>query len=316
MTDGAPHQSLADVELERALIGLILVDNGNLDHLGDLEPERLTDPVLSATLAAALDLRANAEAVNLVTLKHRLQGMPLDDNSTGLDVVRGLSIGAAAPPVADIVAVLRELAERRRAVEYHQGLAEAVTDRRKPLSALYADAIGRMNDLVADAVSAERTTFRLYDSASEFINRLQADRDPIEITTGLRDLDEVTGGHHQEQFTVLGGRTSMGKSAVAIGSALRTALKGHGVIYFALEMAREDINARVLADLAYTQDRPLAYADLKPKRVDERDIARLERARAVLKDLPPHHRYTKRSDRWGHPRARSESGKGPPRRGA
>ena len=286
MADGAAHPSLVDLELERALIGLMLVDNSNLDHLGDLGPEHLTDPVLSATLVAALDLRANAMAVNLVTLKHRLQGIPLDDNSTGLDVVRGLSFGPAAPPVIDVVAALRDLAKRRQAVEYHNGIAEAVADRSKALSALCADAIGQLNDLVADAVSGERSTFRLYEGAGEFINRLQEDRNPIEITTGLKDLDEITGGHHRDQFTVLGGRTSMGKSAVAIGSALRTALRGHGVIYFALEMAQEDINARVLADLAFTCDSPLAYADFKPKRVNDHDVARLERARAVLKDLP------------------------------
>ena len=49
---------LSDQPLERALLALIFADRSNLDRLGALTPEDLTDPILGAILAAAQNLQA------------------------------------------------------------------------------------------------------------------------------------------------------------------------------------------------------------------------------------------------------------------
>lgn len=284
MLDGFNIASASDVTLERALLALCFADSGNLNRLGRLVPEDLTDHVLASVLAAALDVHSAGEPVNLVTLRPRLQGIIVDENITALDVVRVLSIGDTPPDVSDIARRLRSLAEKRRLAETLRLLADAVVEDGQTVSGIAADAISHLNDLTAESNESVYEP-HIYEAARDFIERLQTDDDPIEIPTGFMDLDAQTGGWHRGQFILLGGRTSMGKTAAALGSMLRTAQKGYGVLYFSLEMTRDQLVARALADYAYT-DPAIAYADLRPGKVSGTQMRRLNEAAERFREMP------------------------------
>lgn len=286
MRDNVPAGSdLTDGELERALLALVFVDNGNLDRLGKLTPDDLTDPILGAILAAALDVYEEGRPVNIVTLKTRLEGMRVDEQTTGIDVLRRLTMGGQLPSVDDVAQRLRSLAVRRRLGDYLGQLTAAAKDESQPMAALAADAVGQLNDYLSDANADARTTFELLPAAEEFIEWLQSDGDAVEISTGLDDLDEATGGWHRGQFAILAGRPSMGKSAVALASMLRTAGKGYGVLFFSLEMTKQQVVSRALADFAYT-DPVIAYSEMKPGKMGNGQIARLREAADRFRDMP------------------------------
>lgn len=285
MLDGFNVTSASDVTLERALLALCFADSGNLNRLGRLVPEDLTDHVLASVLAAALDVHSAGEPVNLVTLRPRLQGIIVDETITALDVIRALSIGDTLPDVSDIARRLRSLAEKRRLAETLRSLADAVVEDGQTVSGIAADAISHLNDLTCESNEGTACDPHLYDAARDFIAHLQSDEDPIDIPTGFRDLDAQTGGWHPGQFILLGGRTSMGKTATALGSMLRTAQKGYGVLYFSLEMTRDQLVARALADYAYT-DPAIAYADLRPGKVSDAQMRRLNEAAERFREMP------------------------------
>jgi replicative DNA helicase len=67
------------------------------------------------------------------------------------------------------------------------------------------------------------------------------------IPTGLIDLDDVTGGLQPGQLIVVGGRPSMGKTALALGMCAHAAFEqGAHVLYFSLELARHEVGERLL----------------------------------------------------------------------
>lgn len=281
-----PQRPLTDVELERALLALVFADNANLDRIGRLEAEDLTDPVLSAALDTAIALRADGLPISLTAMKRRLGAIKLSDDRTGLDVIRSLTVGSVAPDVVEISARLRFLAERRRLADYLRAIGEALLDEAQPATALAADVSGRANDFLASAISSDRTIFDLNSAAQDFLTGyLSSDAPAVEITTGLTDLDSALGGFHRGEFTILAGRTSMGKSTVATSSMWRTALAGRGVLFFSFEMTKQQIVSRVLADLAYTQP-VIAYSDMKPGKLTDGQIARLAKASRKLEQLP------------------------------
>lgn len=285
MLDGEAFAVLSDVALERGLVALAFADNANLDKVGNLAPEDLTDPVLGAILSAALDMHAEGRPVNVVTLKARLEGIRVNDEQNGLDVLRRLTIGGALPRIEDIAARLRSLAVKRRLADYLRSLAAAASDESQPMAALAADAIGQLNDYLADANSEVKREPHIYDAAQAFIEYLQSDSDPVEIPTGLTDLDKATGGWHRGQFAILAGRPSMGKSTIALSSMLRTAEKGHGVLFFSLEMTRDQLVARALADYSYTNP-VIAYSDMRPGKVGAVHVRRLYDAAERFRGMP------------------------------
>lgn len=276
---------LTDPDLERALIALLLADNQNFDKLGDLQPEDLSDYFLQQALTKAQEIWAAGRPVNLVTLKPEMEGVPLPFG-TGLEALRKLSYGETLPAIGEIAKSLKSLSLRRSVALQLSDLSRAAWDRGENLTAVAANAIRALNDVIADDVAATQTTFRLQEASDEFIEWLQSGEEPVEISTGLRDLDEATGGWHRGEFAILAGRPGMGKSCIALGSTLRTARAGDGVLFFSLEMTKRQIMARALADFAYDSRKPLAYSRLKPTLVTTDEIADLYRASEAFNNLP------------------------------
>lgn len=75
--------------------------------------------------------------------------------------------------------------------------------------------------------------------------------------TGLASLDFVTGGIKQSDVWFVAGRTSMGKSVIAVTLARLIAQQGRGVHFFSLEMPLPEVQARLIADAAF--DREAVY---------------------------------------------------------
>jgi len=276
---------LTDIPLERALVALIFADNGNLDRVGALDPEDLADPVLSAAFGMAIRLHADGLPVTLALMKAQLLGIRLHDDRTGLDIVRSLSVGSNAPNIVDVAQRLRALAERRRMAGYLRSVSHALEDETQQATALAVDVASQVNDFLASAISTQKTSFTFREAADDLLAYLDSDAPRVEITTGLIDLDEATGGWHRGEVTYLAGRPSMGKSTFVLSSLLRTAKAGHGVLFFSLEMTMRQVAMRAITDLAYTHP-PIAYADLKPKSLNSMQRSRLAEASQKYQALP------------------------------
>jgi len=69
------------------------------------------------------------------------------------------------------------------------------------------------------------------------------------LMTGISELDTITTGFHRQDFSVVGARTSMGKSAFMLQIALNLHLRGYKVAIYSLEMSKRQIYIRLMANL-------------------------------------------------------------------
>lgn len=79
---------------------------------------------------------------------------------------------------------------------------------------------------------------------------------------GSRELASVMGGWRRGRFYVLAGRPGMGKTTAGLSWLLRTASKGHGVMFFSLEMGRSELTEIALCDIAYDRRARIEYRDI------------------------------------------------------
>jgi len=113
-------------------------------------------------------------------------------------------------------------------------------------------------------------------------------------SVGIDTLDHVTGGIRQDDVWFLGGRTSMGKSVAGLCLARGIAEQGRGVLAFSLEMPMREVQARLIADIAY--DRRVVengadggnvrYGDILKGRGTAWQRDRAKRAASLLASLP------------------------------
>lgn len=224
------------------------------------------DPVDPVTLGAELTKRGELTKVGGASYLHTL--------------VQRVPTAANAEYYAEIV---KERAVRRRMVEAGVRITQLG----------YGD--GELDDAVnaAGAEVFQLTEENTQDDYAPVGDTLDDDIDAIEemsrrkgalvgLPTGFIDLDSLMGGFQPEQFIVVAGRPSMGKSTLAMDFVRACAIKHDlPVGFFSLEMGRREINYRLLSAEA-----KVALHHIRTGQMTEDDWTRVGRRHADVKNAP------------------------------
>jgi replicative DNA helicase len=122
---------------------------------------------------------------------------------------------------------------------------------------------------------------------SQLLRRIDALADgapPVDtVPTGFPTVDRVLGGGLRAgDLVVLGGDVGSGKSALALGIAIRSAVRGSIVRYYSAEMTADRIHERILAIEGRAR-----IDDLRRGTLDDITRAAVAAATLRLRDVPP-----------------------------
>jgi len=102
------------------------------------------------------------------------------------------------------------------------------------------------------------------------------------VSSGYRDLDELTSGFQPSELIVVAARPSMGKTALCLNLAAHAAITGRtGVLIFSLEMSNDSLVQRFLCAEGLVDAMRMRRGMLS-----DSDFARLARAAGVLSGAP------------------------------
>ena len=252
-------EALVNLEVEQAVLGALLsrpdawaLTGGQLkpNHFGEALHARIFDKMLAMHTAGQ-----TVSAMALVTYLN---------NDEALKEVGGQAYLAHLTAVACInlqvssnAMLIRELASRREAIVLASALSEAaqVIAMDQPFRISIAQHI-ESAQRIFEAGTARKTSFTLSEAGSDMLSRLERIRtgevDRNAIKTGLGSLDRMTGGLRRGEFCILGGRPSMGKTALAVQLAMNVAEAGSGVFYASLEMPTALLTPRLASAKLWT----------------------------------------------------------------
>src|SRR5918994_3307459 len=138
-----------------------------------------------------------------------------------------------------------------------------------------------------DAGGDRRKSFSIGEATSDLVERVKRMRageaDPNAITTGIASLDKFSGGLHRGEYVILGGRPSMGKTALATQIAYNVAQNGGGVFYASLEMPVPLLTPRFVSCRLWAPEISIDYQSIIRGDVDERTMRWLDSAAVELK---------------------------------
>lgn len=100
------------------------------------------------------------------------------------------------------------------------------------------------------------------------------------LDVGIDNLSDILDGL-QNEYTLLGARASIGKSALAMNMARHIASKGKKVAYFSLEMSAESLTRRLISDIGGVNSRVF-----KSGLLTERDMQKINEANEKIHDMP------------------------------
>jgi replicative DNA helicase len=239
-----PH----DREAEQAVLGAVLLDSAALAPAQEiLTAGDFYDSRHQRIFQAMGELAKRGECVDLVTLGDRLE------ENGHLQAIGGrgrlaelLTVVASSANVGHHCRIVRDHASRRHLLKTalliakgayeHASLEDLLHDFEMGLSAVTA---GRESHSWCSASTLAEETVEYVDKASKRGTEITG------ISTGFRTLNELLGGWQRSDLIILAARPSMGKTALALGSAVAAAERGFKVGVVSLEMSRHQLGQRI-----------------------------------------------------------------------
>ncbi len=258
-----------DIEVEQALLGAILVDNRAIERVSSiLKAEDFYDPLHQRIYEVMLTSSERGGMVlTPLTLHAAMKADPGLMEVGGHAYLAGLVQAAPAMPnVRDFASILHDLGVRRTLIGIGEDIVntayEAPHDKppraqiEEAEKALYrVSESSKYGSGPIDFAESLRRTVALAEKAQARGGRISG------LITGFSDIDSLLGGLQPSDLIILAGRPGMGKSSLATNMAFHTARayvqdieagvevpRGAPVLMFSLEMAAQQLSARILSE--------------------------------------------------------------------
>lgn len=237
-----PH----NVALEQTVLGDILIDPGAY-HLA---AERLRPGSFYITRhrwmwEALTALTERGEAIDFITVTGELENAGrLEEIGGSAYVTELIEATPTSIHVETHVKQLAELAERRRLIHHSLKVMQGAHDHDIPVENVLAQFQALTSSTDASGQPLQSLVDDLFGQVEEWANDPLPEGQVRGLATGIRGVDVALGGL-EPGFYVIAGRTSMGKTALALQIASHVAGAGGRVLVWTLEMGRFQIAARL-----------------------------------------------------------------------
>lgn len=284
--DAVPH----NIEAEQALLGAILLNNSAIVLISDiLAPEMFFEPLHGEIFRAILDLNRAGRAVTPIVLSSHIPNREIAKDLNVLGYL-GRLVGEATTVInaPDYARVVAETYQRRLIIGVGQEL-EAMACRKgeeemPPPAIIEAG----MSSLLRAYGSGGGDTMRSASSAmTSLMTRIQGawnGEKPIGVATGMPMIDEQTGPLAGGDLIVLGGESSMGKTALGLQIAYNLAAQGLPGLIFSLEMSSDGLLVRPTSWLSKISASRIENAS----DLNQEEFERVVEAASKLESMPWH----------------------------
>lgn len=236
-----------DIPFERDseiyLIGLAIAVKTAIDDMQDITPEMFYDPANRLLMKAALSVKRDSGAVDIITVTKWLRDcgkLTTDLMDYMLKCTR--TVGSDAN-IRQHKAIIKEAHVRRSLIDLGVEVSRSMYDR----SVDIGKALGDVSEAIANANST-LSGGQVVDTATALemvvknIEDISHGRKSVSgITTGSPKLDQITGGWQDTDLIVLAGRPGMAKTTRALSFAYAAAASGKSAAIFSLEMSSQQL---------------------------------------------------------------------------
>lgn len=278
-----PPQS---TDAEMSLLGAILIDEEVLADISEqVTIKDFYDKRHTIIFTAMLRLYEHHKPVDLLTLTDELKKKDNLEAIGGMAYLTELTnyvpTAAHATAYAEIVA---SKAMRRRLIKASADISELGYDEETNIQELLERAETELfsvsdQSLKQDLVSLESILTESFDRMEE----LHRNKGQLRgIRTGWRDLDNMTAGLQRSDLVVLAARPAMGKTTLVTNLAYNVAtVAKQPVLFFSLEMSKEQLVDRMLADASGVD----AW-NIRTGNLSDEDFSKLSEAMGEMAEAP------------------------------
>lgn len=278
-----PPQNL---DAEKSLLGAVLIDEETLADISEhVNSKDFYDRRHATIFGGMMRLFERHKPVDLLTLTEELKKKDELDTIGGsaylTELTNYVPTSAHAEAYAELVA---QKAVRRRLIKASGEISELGYDEDTTTQELLERAEAELfsvsdQSLKQDLVSIESILTESFDRMEELHRNKGALRG---VRTGYRDLDNMTAGLQRSDLIILAARPAMGKTTLVTNLAYNVAtVAKQPVLFFSLEMSKEQLVDRMLADASGVD----AW-NIRTGNLSDDDFSKLSEAMGEMAEAP------------------------------
>ncbi len=265
--DFTPKTLPTNLEAEQAVLAAILMNNRALERISDfLHAEHFSHPAHQEIFKLATRQFAAGITFDIITAKNYLDQQGTLESVGGVDYLSQLAgAGATVVNVEQYAQIVYENAMRRELINLGQNIMDNAfkEDLDNPVSTQIEQAEATLFNMATTSSTTNDPvplSIALQGALREAETAYKADGKLSGLTTGLTALDKSISGLHHSDLIIIAGRPAMGKTTLAMNIAFNAAsaiLYGRAnpqykgtVVFFSLEMSKDQLGARILSSQA------------------------------------------------------------------
>ncbi len=275
-----------NLEAEKSVLGAILIDESVIsDIVTVVKPRDFYESKHQAIFDAMLKLFEKSSPIDLLTLTDQLKKnkdlTKIGGSAYLAELTNYVPTASHAEAYAKMVA---QTATRRRLIKASSSITDLAYEEGTTVDELLGKAEKEIfsvsdSNSVGDLVSLEDILTESFDRIEALHKNQGALRG---VSTGYRDLDNMTAGFQRSDLLILAARPAMGKTTFVTNLAYNVAtIAKQPVLFFSLEMSKEQLVDRMLADASGVDSWKIRTGNL-----NDEDFSKLSEAMGEMAEAP------------------------------
>ena len=279
-----PH----NIEAERSVLGGLMLDDNAWDSVSErVSAEDFYRADHRTIFRCMADLVERNQPLDIITISESLEAVGELENVGGLAFISDLA--SSIPTTTNISAyatIVRERATIRGLISVAHEIADSgFNPAGRSSEELINEAEAKVFRISDDrpSVGGPESVKPLLTKAVDRIDLLFQTKGALTgVSTGFRDLDEITSGLQSSDLIIVAGRPSMGKTAFMMNMAESAVISGgQPVLVFSMEMPSDSLVLRMLSSLGR-----IDQSKIRTGQLGDDDWPRLTSAVTLLSDKP------------------------------